>query len=75
MCVLFALDAAINFPGGYRYSPDCRSLRDEGGSTSIDATQCGGEFSSTSHDGGTDGLGDGDGGSGGDGDGGGCGGD
>jgi hypothetical protein len=65
--LLFALDAKFNIPGGYRYAPDCEELR-RGGQRS---TQCGGDFSNTSFDGGTSGFGDGDGG--GDG-GGGCGG-
>lgn len=71
--LLFALDATLSIPGGYRYHPNCEALREQG----VAGTQCGGDFSSTSFDGGTDGLGDGDGGSGGDGDGGGggCGGD
>lgn len=73
--LLFALDAALSIPGGYRYTPDCRTVRDGDASLGIGVTQCGGDFSSTSYDGGTDGLGDGDGGSGDGGDGGGCGGD
>jgi len=74
--LLFALDAALNIPGGYRYTPDCRTIREDGTSMGVSVGQCGGEFSSTSYDGGTDGLGDGDGGGGDGGDGGGgCGGD
>jgi hypothetical protein len=72
--LIFALDTLLNIPGGYRYAPDCRELRD--GSSA--GTQCGGDMGSSSYDGGTSGLGDGDGGSGswgdGGGDGGGCGG-
>lgn len=77
--LLFALDVKLKIPGGYRYYPDCAALRRNGDAGS----QCGGDFSSTSYDGGTDGLGDSssdngsssDGGSdGGGGDGGGCGG-
>lgn len=74
--LLFALDTKLNIPGGYRYEPDCAQLRRNGDA----GTQCGGDFSSSSYDGGTDGMGDsgrsdsgssdGDGG----GDGGGCGG-
>jgi hypothetical protein len=70
--LLFSIDSDLNIPDGYRYVPDCGSVR----TISVDGRrtgQCGGDFSSTSFDGGTDGLGDGDGGSG-DGDGGGCGG-
>ena len=66
--------ADLNIPNGYRYVPDCGSVRTVSTTVGIEfSTQCGGDFSSTSFDGGTDGLGDGDGGSG-DGDGGGCGG-
>ena len=64
--LLFALDAKFNIPGGYRYTPDCEDLRRGGAS----GTQCGGDFSSSFYDGGTDGFGDG-----GSGDGGGDGGD
>ena len=77
--LLFALDAKLGIADGFRYAPDCSALR-AGGDGSV---YCGGDFSSDSFDGGTDGFGDGgsasDGGSGGDGgDGGGgsgCGGD
>jgi hypothetical protein len=71
--LLFAVDTDFAIPNGYRYVPDCGSVLTISAGVSI--TQCGGDFSSSSFDGGTDGLGDGDGGSG-DGDGGGgCGGD
>jgi hypothetical protein len=70
--LLFRLDAELEIPGGYRYTPDCKELREQG----VAGTNCGGDFSSSSFDGGTSGLGDGDGtGSDGGGDGGGCGGD
>jgi hypothetical protein len=65
--LLFALDTKFKIPNGYVYAPDCRELRESGSAGS----QCGGDFSSSSVDGGTSGFGDGDGGSG---DGGGCGG-
>lgn len=72
--LLFAIDAKLGIGDGFRYVPDCKALR-EGGDGS---TFCGGDFASSSSDGGTDGFGDIDvsadaGGSGG-GDGGGCGG-
>ncbi|MBL8564486.1 MAG: hypothetical protein JNM89_02075 [Hyphomicrobiaceae bacterium] len=83
--LLFALDTDLAVPNGYRYVPDCRkpansTARGQEFTIGVSfgaGTQCGGDFSSTSFDGGTDGLGDGDGsGDGGDGgDGGGCGGD
>lgn len=66
--LLFAIDAELGIPGGYRYVPDCGGVRT---SESESGMQCGSDFSSTDFDGTTDGLGDGDGG----GDGGGCGGD
>lgn len=80
--LLFALDAKLKVGDGFIYTPDCAALRDNssdrgGGGTAY----CGGDFSSSSYDGSTDGFGDsssGDGGSGGDsggdGGGGGCGG-
>ena len=73
--LLFAIDAKLGIGDGFRYVPDCKSLR-EGGDGS---THCGGDFGSSSVDGSTDGFGDiglssSDGGSDGGGDGGGCGG-
>ena len=76
--LLFALDAKLGIPGGFHYLADCSGVRREDGAAGSSATYCGGDFSSHSFDGGTDGFGDassGDG-SGGDGcGGGGCGGD
>jgi hypothetical protein len=69
--LLFALDTKLKIPNGYVYTPDCKELRRNGDA----GTQCGGDFSSSSTDGGTDGFGDSSGGDGGDGCGGGCGGD
>lgn len=67
---LFALDRQLSIPGGFVYQPDCEALRRNGYNG-----YCGGDFSLTTFDGGTDGMGDGGGdGGGGDG-GGGCGGD
>jgi hypothetical protein len=65
--LLFALDAKFGIADGFRYAPDCDALR-RGGDGS---THCGGDFSSSAHDGSTDGFGDSpgdgsDGGSGGD---------
>jgi hypothetical protein len=74
--LLFALDTDLKIANGYRYVPDCGSVRTVSVGITYGQTQCGGDFASTSFDGGTDGLGDGDGSGGGDGDGGGgCGGD
>ena len=79
--LLFALDAKLKIAGGFIYVTNCdvfRAIVNQGDATS---PHCGGDFSSTSYDGGTDGMGDGAGdgdggdGGGGDGCGGGCGGD
>jgi len=75
--LLFALDTKLGVPNGFRYVADCEALRRSG--RDEPALHCGGDFSSSSVDGGTDGFGDGggggDGGSSGDGcGGGGCGG-
>lgn len=75
--LLFALDKKLGVEDGFVYVPDCSQLRDRQDGT----THCGGDFSSSSYDGSTDGFGDSsssDSGSGGGGDsdcgGGGCGG-
>ena len=52
--LLFALDAKLGIANGFRYAPDCSALR-AGGDGSV---YCGGDFSSGSYDGGTDGFGD-----------------
>lgn len=78
--LLFALDSKLKIANGFVYAPDCAALRRNGDR----GTQCGGDFSSSSFDGSTDGFGDSgrssdgggsdSGGSDGGGDGGGCGG-
>jgi hypothetical protein len=74
--LLFALDAELKIPNGYRYVPDCGTVRTISFEVGYgQQTQCGNHFASTSFDGGTDGLGDGDGGGGDSDGGGGCGGD
>lgn len=57
--LLFALDAKLNIPGGFRYVPDCKGVRrtDDGASAGA-AAYCGGEFASSSYDGGTAGFGE-----------------
>jgi hypothetical protein len=81
--LLFVLDAKLDIPNGFRYVADCETVRRQGKDKGGDGgVYCGGDFSSSSFDGGTDGLSDsggnghggdsGDGGS--DGCGGGCGG-
>lgn len=76
--LLFALDAKFNIVNGFRYAPDCSAAMVRAAGSSASVTYCGGDFSSSSVDGGTDGFGDGsssgDGGSDGGGCGGGCGG-
>ena len=54
--LLFALDAKLDIPNGYRYVADCSGVRRDGGSAS---PQCGGDFASAGVDGSTDGFGDG----------------
>ncbi|NJD23940.1 MAG: hypothetical protein FIB06_00895 [Betaproteobacteria bacterium] len=78
--LLFAIDAKLAIADGFRYVPDCRSVRREDDAAG-GAVYCGGDFGSASVDGSTDGFGDsagasGDSGGGADGcGGGGCGGD
>jgi len=72
--LLFALDAKLGIPGGFRYVPDCGGPRREGADAGSGAVvYCAGDFSSPDVDGGTEGLDDASGSDGGDG-GGGCGG-
>lgn len=82
--LLFVLDAKLGIANGFRYVAACETVRRQGKDTGGNGgVYCGGDFSSSSLDGGTDGLSDsggngqggdsGDGGS--DGCGGGCGGD
>ena len=52
--LLFALDTKLKLANGYHYRPDCAQLRRNGDS----GTQCGGDFSSSSVDGSTEGFGD-----------------
>ncbi|MGE7470119.1 glycine-rich domain-containing protein [Bosea sp. NPDC003192] len=52
--LLFALDSKLKIANGFVYTPDCAALRRNGDR----GTQCGGDFSSSSFDGSTDGFGD-----------------
>ena len=52
--LLFALDSKLKIANGFVYAPDCAALRRNGDR----GTQCGGDFSSSSFDGSTDGFGD-----------------
>jgi len=52
--LLFALDAKYGIADGFHYAADCEKLRRNGDAS----MHCGGDFSSSSYDGGTDGFGD-----------------
>ena len=55
--LLFALDAKLNIADGFRYVPDCSGVyRDSEETRSGSPAHCGGDFSDTSIDGGTDGF-------------------
>jgi hypothetical protein len=57
--LLFALDTKLGIAGGFRYAPDCAALRaTDSGNGGNGTVHCGGDFSSSSFDGGTDGFGD-----------------
>ena len=72
--LLFAIDSKLAIVGGFSYVPDCGPQKAKAGDGGA-AIYCGGDFGSSSVDGGTDGFGDGGSDGGGDrgGDGGGCG--
>jgi hypothetical protein len=59
--LLFALDAKLNIADGFRYTVDCDAVRrrDDASGGRGSAVHCGGDFSSSNIDGGTDGFGDG----------------
>jgi hypothetical protein len=54
---LFGLDAKLAIPNGMRYVADCKSIRrqERQGEASTAVVDCGGDFSSASFDGATDG--------------------
>ena len=57
--LLFALDAKLNIPDGFRYIADCSSIsRVQPNSSSSGVVYCGGDFGSSSFDGTTNGFGD-----------------
>ena len=56
--LLFALDAKLLIPGGFRYVPDCTFKRERGDGDGPGSSHCGGDFSDPSHDGGLDGFDD-----------------
>jgi len=56
--LLFALDKKLAIPGGFIYALDCNAVRRTSDHGSATVVNCGGDFSSTSVDGTTDGFGD-----------------
>jgi hypothetical protein len=74
--LLFALDEKLKIENGFRYAADCSGFKREGEDKNATGgtPHCGGDFSSTSFDGSTDGMSDSGDGGGDSGDGGGCGG-
>ncbi|MFZ5601563.1 MAG: glycine-rich domain-containing protein [Pseudomonadota bacterium] len=56
--LLFALDAKLNIPNGFRYTLDCSKMKSGGGDGSnTSVVHCGSDFSNSSFDGTTDGFG------------------
>jgi len=55
--LLFAIDAKLGIADGFRYAADCNAVRRVSQSEHGGAVHCGGDFSSVSFDGGTDGVG------------------
>lgn len=55
--LLFALDGKLGIEEGFRYVPDCQSVRRQGDDGRGGAVNCGGDFGNTSFDGGTEGFG------------------
>ena len=56
--LLFAIDAKLKLEDGFRYVPDCQSVRRESKDAGGGAVHCGSDFGSSSIDGSTDGFGD-----------------
>jgi len=56
--LLFSLDEKFNISNGFRYALDCHGLKREGTQGSSGSVYCGGDMSSSSYDGTTDGFGD-----------------
>jgi hypothetical protein len=60
--LLFAIDQKLNIEQGFRYAADCEGVRrlqsSDHASSQSAVVHCGSDFSSTSFDGGTEGLGD-----------------
>ena len=56
--LLFSLDQKLNISNGFRYALDCSGFKREGTLSNGGTVYCGGDISSSSFDGGTDGFGD-----------------
>jgi len=56
--LLFALDAKLNVPNGFRYAPDCHSVRGQEAGAGGAVIYCGGDFCSPGVDGSVEGFGD-----------------
>lgn len=56
--LLFSLDKKLNIANGFSYVLDCQGVKRAGEQGNSGTVYCGGDISSTSFDGGTDGLGD-----------------
>lgn len=54
--LLFALDAKLNIPDGFRYSVNCHEKKDSAEAGQNVVIYCGGDFASSSFDGSTDGF-------------------
>lgn len=56
--LLFSLDEKLNIANGFRYALDCKGVKREGSQGGNGSVYCGGDMSSSSFDGTTDGFGD-----------------
>ncbi len=56
--LLFALDTKLNIKNGFRYVADCKGVHNASGDGGGSTSYCGGDFSSSTVDGSTDGLGE-----------------
>ncbi len=52
--LLFAIDAKLNIPNGFRYVPNCNGVKREGQHTDSGVVYCAGDFSSSSSEFGTE---------------------
>lgn len=56
--LLFSLDEKLNIENGFHYTVDCKGVKRDGAMDSGGTVHCGGDMSSPSFDGSTDGFGD-----------------